>query len=369
MDGVPTLMDSSGQLDCSKRWPGRFSRPTAACELHPLIRPSAPTGGEGGRRLGEGVIPRLKRAMRAQSPGRSLREPAVLRVADPRSGTRLCEAHRFIAPTGTRRLLGRLVLVLLLLCVFGRLPLLANDVASNFETANKLYEQGKFAEAAASYQKILQTGRVSAALYFNFGNALFKSGQVGRAILNFRLAEQLAPRDPDIRANLQFARNSVGDGGGRAADRWRRWVHRLTLNEWTAVTVAALWLWFGLLVAGQCRPGFKRSSRGYTAITGATVLLLGIGLGLAFYDRFHTLWAVVVTPEAVVRYGPLEESQGHYKLRDGAEVIVTDRQNNWLEVVDSVGRKGWLRRDQVVSLREPADQQSLHSERGLRIEN
>ncbi|HKS35655.1 MAG TPA: tetratricopeptide repeat protein [Verrucomicrobiae bacterium] len=246
-----------------------------------------------------------------------------------------------------------------MLCLLGRLPSLANDADSSFESANKLYEQGRFIDAAASYQKILQTGRVSAALHFNLGNALFKSGQVGRAILNFRLAQQLAPRDPDIRANLQFARNSVGAGGSRATDRWRRWVHRLTLNEWTAVTVAALWLWFGLLVAGQLRPGFKRALRGYTAIAGATALLLGTGLGLAFYDRFHTLWAVVVTPESVVRYGPLEESQSHYKLRDGAEVIVTDRQNGWLEVVDSAGRKGWLRRDQVVSLRESVDRQSM----------
>jgi len=308
-------MDSLGQLDysklCSKLW-SRFPRP------NPSLSPS---GGEGARRAGEGV--------------------------------------QFTAPTETCRLRGRLVPLLLLLCLLGPVPLLATDTASSFETANKLYEQGKFIDAAASYQKILQMGRVSAALYFNLGNALFKSGQVGRAILNYRLAEQLDPRDPDIRANLQFARNSVSAGGSRASDRWRRWIHRLTLNEWTAVTVAALWLWFGLLAAGQLRPGFKRSLRGYTAITGATVVLIGTGLGLAFYDRFHTLWAVVIAPETVVRYGPLEESPSHYTLRDGAELIVTDRQNSWLEVIDSFGRKGWLRRDQVVSLRTTGDQQTV----------
>jgi len=190
----------------------------------------------------------------------------------------------------------------------------------------------------------------------NLGNALFKSGQTGRAILNYRRAEQLARAIPIFARTFNFARNSTMGGGAARPIRWRRWINRLTLNEWTVITGAALWLWFGLLVVGQLQPGFKKSVRGYAATTGVAVVLLGTGLGLAFYDRFHTNWAVVVAPEAVVRYGPLEESQSHYSLRDGAELIVTDQQNDWLEVVDSAGRKGWLRRDQVVSLQATASQ-------------
>src|SRR5258708_6882523 len=78
-----------------------------------------------------------------------------------------------------------------------------------FDAANKLYEQGKFADAAAGYEKLLQSGQVSEAIYFNWGNALFKSGQIGRAIAAYEQAERIAPRAPDVRANLQFARNQV----------------------------------------------------------------------------------------------------------------------------------------------------------------
>ena len=77
-----------------------------------------------------------------------------------------------------------------------------------FDTANKLYEEGKFAEAAAAYESLVQSRQVSAALYFNLGNAWFKSGQIGRAIAAYRQAEQMTPRDPDLRANLQFARET-----------------------------------------------------------------------------------------------------------------------------------------------------------------
>lgn len=354
MDGVPKLMDSSGQLDCRKHRSRRSDlmkeRQVPLRHIHSAKQETTEET-EDWERVQAGIGRGGRSSPKGDSAPRS--------SSAEESPFLLCSLRFLLFAAESLRLRGSLFPLLLWLCVLGRLPLFANDADSGFESANKLYEQGKFTEAVALYQGILQTGRVSAALYFNLGNALFKSGQVGRAILNFRLAQQLAPRDPDIRANLQFARNSVSAGGSRATDRWRRWIHRLTLNEWTAVTVAALWLWFGLLVAGQLRPGFKRSLRGYTAITGATVLLLGSGLGLAFQDRFHTLWAVVIAPETVVRYGPLEESQSHYKLRDGAEVVVTDRQNGWLEVVDSVGRKGWLRQDQVASVRESVDRQSV----------
>src|SRR5689334_17765004 len=95
-----------------------------------------------------------------------------------------------------------------------------------FDAANKLYEQGKYAEGAGAYEKILQTGTASPALYFNLGNAFFKSGQIGRAIIAYRQAQRLTPRDPDVRANLQFARNQV-QGPTLAASRWERWLGAL----------------------------------------------------------------------------------------------------------------------------------------------
>lgn len=241
----------------------------------------------------------------------------------------------------------RLFLMILLAIVTGA-SVRAAAVSSAFDDASKLYEQGRFADAATAFERILQTGQASAALYFNLGNAWFKSGQLGRAISYYRLAEQLAPRDPDIRANLQFARNNVSGGATRPADRWRRWTGRLTLNEWTALATGALWLWFVLLALGRLRPALRKSLRGYTATAGAVTGLLAVGLAMAGYDRLVVRRAIVINRESVVRYGPLEESQSFYTARDGAELTVGDQQNGWIEVTDAAGRKGWLRRDQVL---------------------
>ena len=240
------------------------------------------------------------------------------------------------------------IFLLLLLCCCGSRLARADDVPSAFEQANKLYEQGKFTEAAAAYEKLIVSERVSPALYFNFGNALFKSGRIGRAILNYRLAEQLAPRDPDVRANLRFARNQVSGADAQSPIWWRRWIGHLTLNEWTVLAAVAVWLWFGLLALAQWRPALKKSLGGYTATVGVAAALLSVCLAVAGYDRFQVKPAIVVASEAVVRYGPLDESNRYYTVRDGAELKILDAKGDWLEVIDRFGRIGWLRREQVL---------------------
>src|SRR5271155_1684331 len=116
----------------------------------------------------------------------------------------------------------------------------AADVASDFSTANKFYAEGKFSDAANAYEKILTSGAVSPNLLFNYGNAEFKSGNLGKALAAFRRAELLAPRDSDIRANLAFVRNQV-QGATVRENVWQNLLGNLSLNEWTVFATIAFW--------------------------------------------------------------------------------------------------------------------------------
>jgi tetratricopeptide (TPR) repeat protein len=232
--------------------------------------------------------------------------------------------------------------LLLLLLGFGSVQLRASDSASAFDQANKLYEQGKYSEAVPAFKKLVEAGSISAPLYFNLGNALFKSGRMGEAIVSYRLAERLAPRDPDIKANLRFARDTIQSGAGGRRNRWSNLVNVLTLDELALITVGAVWIWMTLLMFRQLRPSLLNALSGYTATAGVVSLLLGAWLGLAAYMHLKSEAAVVVVPEVVVRYGPLEESQSFYTLRDGAELTVLDRKEAWLRVKDASQRIGWV---------------------------
>jgi hypothetical protein len=272
---------------------------------------------------------------------------------------------------GMKWILGRIVpalsaaLILPLFVLTGSTVLSAESPAAAFEHANKLYEQGKFAEAAAAYQQLIQSGHHSAALFYNLGNAWFKAGQQGRAIAAYRQAEKWSPRDPNLNFNLQFVRKKVSGGETAPTPPWHRALTHLSLNEWTLLAAGTYWLWFLLLGLREFRPGLRRSLRGYTATAGVAALVLAGCLTAATYEQSRVTEAVVVVPEAVVRHGPLEESQVKFQLRDGSEIIVLDEKElmvgdktqSWLQVQDGARGIGWLKRDQVIVL-TPAKSES-----------
>ena len=87
---------------------------------------------------------------------------------------------------------------------------------TTFFHANALYKDGQYTAAASDYEQLRNAGLESGNLYFNLGNAYFKAGQRGKAILNYERAHRLLPSDPDVEANLDV----------RALAHRRRGLHR-----------------------------------------------------------------------------------------------------------------------------------------------
>ena len=224
--------------------------------------------------------------------------------------------------------------------------LFAADVATDFSAANRLYAEGKFSDAASVYEKILQTGGESPALLFNYANAEFKAGNLGKAIAAYRRAELLSPRDSEIRANLNFVRKQV-QGATISESRWRDWLDQLTLNEWTLLAAGAFWLTFLLLAARQIRPTLGASLKGATSLCVVLTVLFGAALGVQAANHFSRQTAVVISDEATARSGPFDEAQSAFTVHDGAELSVVDRHENWVQIADGAGRIGWLNRKQV----------------------
>ena len=152
-----------------------------------------------------------------------------------------------------------------------------------FDAANKLYEESKFIEAAAGYEKLLADGTRSASICYNLGTAYYKAGQMGRAIAAYRQAERLTPRDASLRANLQFVRKRVNGDDKSPLPSWRSWLTLLTLNEGAALAAAAFWVWCLLLAAREFRPAWRPALRNATLATGAATVLLTTTLGVSAY--------------------------------------------------------------------------------------
>ncbi len=238
--------------------------------------------------------------------------------------------------------------LILLACLFfdaGAARAARADAA--FDAANRSYAQGQFAEAIQGYEEIRQSGLASPALLFNLGNACLKADQIGKAIACYRIGLRIAPRDRDMRANLKLARARIGTPAAPGESRWWAWLGWLTLDEWTLAAAASFWAWLILAAAGLWNPARPAPWRRATWTLAGATLALAIGLALAAHRHFRSAGAVVVIDDASARYGPLEEARIHFHLRDGAEVRILDRQNDWLQARDAAGRIGWLQSSQL----------------------
>jgi tetratricopeptide (TPR) repeat protein len=235
--------------------------------------------------------------------------------------------------------------------LLGLLARAAEPPDTTFDAANRLFEQGKYLEAVAAFETILRSGRTSGALYYNLGNTYFRLGEVGRAIVAYRLAARIAPRDPDVAANLAFARAAV-PGTAPPRQSWlARFTGRLTLDEWTIMTGVSLWLWMGILIWRQRITGVGPAGRRLAiGAAGLTVLLAGL-LFAAWVQTDGYRSVAVIVDDAVLRHGPLEESPSLQTLHDGQELRALDEKDGWLLVTGAARGQGWIKRDQVLVVR------------------
>jgi tetratricopeptide (TPR) repeat protein len=225
--------------------------------------------------------------------------------------------------------------------------------ADEFKAANALYDAGKFSEAITAYEQIQPK---TANLFFNLGNANFRAGQVGRAVLNYERARRLEPRDPDILANLKFAEQKLGvDDVNAPPTAWQRILRTIvdshTPGEWSAYELTGVWL--AVLALGLML--WIRSARTLllTGAVAAFALLLAAGSALSdqMIHEHAAPRAVVLVRRAEARFAPLSDSTVHFQLNEGTEVGVCEDRDQWLLVERADGQQGWVKRDAVELVR------------------
>src|ERR1044072_9259149 len=224
--------------------------------------------------------------------------------------------------------------------------LLAWAPPTSYNQGNKLYAARDYAGAATAYREALKAGPSAPAL-FNLGNALFKSGKVGEAIVQYRRAHYLAPRDADITANLEFARRYRVDrlppASGPLAQVVDDAMHRLSIRE--AALLAALL--FALAGAALSMWIVRRwPALLATAAVFAAVALYGFAARQTWASEVGGHPAVVVVSEVNALSGPSTEFKQILVMHDGTEVEIREARGDYL-LVQLPGGGGWVPKNAV----------------------
>ncbi len=236
----------------------------------------------------------------------------------------------------------------------GRLS--GTTVEQKFRQANAAYSANRFEEAAAGYREVLEIAGPSAGLLYNLGCAQLKSGRLGEAVASFHRARRLAPRDPDIQANLRFigalARpegEEAEESNGAFLAALTGWMFLLTDREVALLQVALiLWLSLGLVLLASGYRGALRQALVAATITGGLLFALNsLMLGAHLYRSRAMHEAVVVQPEAEARSGPGEDNTRVLVLPEGTMIRLREERGDWVLVSLPSGRSGWLQRRMV----------------------
>jgi len=202
------------------------------------------------------------------------------------------------------------------------------------------FSEGDLDGAAAVLMPAAESGWGSGRLHFNLGNIYYRKGDLPRAILHYRAAQRLRPRDGNVHHNLALARSEL-TGLPDPVDLPSTWMSLVTVGElallgWLSAALGSVWVvvWF------------RRKQPPALALPGAALVCMGLLVGAGSLQGVWTLYwhpiAVVTSPETRVRDAARTDGEERFRLAPGSEVSVVRALDPFVLVEDGDGRRGWV---------------------------
>lgn len=229
------------------------------------------------------------------------------------------------------------------------------EVERLFLEGNKLYDAGRFAEAAETYEKCRQAGGDGADVLYNLGNAYARQGEIGRCLAAYHAALRLAPRDEELLLNIRQISTLHVETPPHIPRSWLAtaavgFLDRRTLNELIVLALLVFVGCSGLGFAVLMRYGSSRRLLAALCCC-APLLLLTIWAAAAKYSReeLHAP-AFICVEEATMRSGPGEHFEITGVLGDGARAEPLREAGMWREIALPTGKRAWVRRGELARM-------------------
>ena len=212
---------------------------------------------------------------------------------------------------------------------------------TDFTKANQEFAEGHFKEAISSYEALIHAGQWSANLFYDLGNAYFRTGDFGRAILNYERALALERHHPEAKANLQIARDEA-----RALElqqsRPERYLQFASVNQYSFATAIAFWLAIFAMVSLV----FARR-RSVTLIAMLMFCLLVCAVSIyAVYTlergAHGSALAIVTGKDVQARLATADTANSILALPPGSEIKILSTRGDWIYAALPNDLRGWI---------------------------
>jgi len=217
------------------------------------------------------------------------------------------------------------------------------------------YSAGQWAEALQDWSDVAATGLRSKELYYNLGNAYFKTGETAQAVLNYERALRLDPSDADVRYNLEFARAMTQDRIDEVPEFiLKTWIRKIgywmSSDAWAVLSLVFLALTLALVLLFLLGPTAGMRRTGFFAGI-ATLLLSLAAFGFARSQKADAERhdeAIVMRPVSSVTSSPSSDAaKSLFILHEGTKVKVLDEVSGYKDIELADGRRGWIASDDI----------------------
>ena len=240
----------------------------------------------------------------------------------------------------------------MLLLVALLLPLTANAVTK--ADGDNEYSRGNYQQAIRDYEELLKQTK-SADLYYNLGNAYYRTDNITQAVLAYERALLLSPGDDDIRFNLQMARSKTIDKITPRSEMffvtwYRALVNITSVDGWADIALLSMVL--ALILALVYLFASRMLFRKIGFFGGVAMLTLFLLCNLFAWQQHAILTertgAIIVSSSATLKATPTQQAKDNGVLHEGTRVdIIDDTMRDWKCVRLADGREGWLQSNKI----------------------
>ena len=237
------------------------------------------------------------------------------------------------------------VWLLLAMICFGSTS--AKAVTKN--NADTEYQKGNYQQAIRDYEEILKNGE-SAEIYFNLGNAYYRTDNITKAVLNYERARLLSPGDDDINFNLQFARSKTIDKITPQSEMffvtwYKSLVNFTSVDNWAKTGILCIVMALLLVLLYLFGPQLMLRKIGFFGGLAFFVIFLLSNL-FAFQQKQaldNRTGAIIISPSVNIKKTPAKNSADQFVLHEGTRVDIIDKgMTDWRCIRVGDGREGWI---------------------------
>ena len=215
--------------------------------------------------------------------------------------------------------------------------------------ADTEYQKGNYQQAIRDYEEILKNGE-SAEIYFNLGNAYYRTDNITKAVLNYERARLLSPGDDDVNFNLQFARSKTIDKITPESEMffvtwYKSLVNFTSVDNWAKTGILCIVMTLLLVLLYLFGPQLMLRKIGFFGGLAFFVIFLLSNL-FAFQQKQaldNRTGAIIISPSVNIKKTPAKNSADQFVLHEGTRVDIIDKgMTDWRCICVGDGREGWI---------------------------